>query len=133
MSQTSLVELHADLLNEFGEELSLDEDRKSTTYSSPEIAELLLWNVLIAYVVNVVASGTYSIIEALWAKQRRINRSDLSSVRMELNRKFRQPLKADDQAAFDEVTRIMIEFQIPEKRARDFALRLRVKLKNKGT
>jgi hypothetical protein len=37
-------------------------------YTSPDVLDLVLWNVVIAYAINLAASGSYELFRSLWKR-----------------------------------------------------------------
>jgi hypothetical protein len=102
--------LHDELQRSVSSDLAAAIQEPSNQYSSHEILQLIFWNVIIGFIVNVVAgASTPALIEA-FKKKGRVTRKDIDEHKKELSAPIVIPASADLTRVKGDVTAMLMQF-----------------------
>lgn len=107
----SLIRLHEHFGGRLADVLADVVEDASPEFSSPDVLDLVVWNVLVGYVVNIAASATYPMISKLLSSQGRLDKDALAQVGAELDAPV--PPLPHDAAARERIVAVLAQYGVP--------------------
>jgi hypothetical protein len=99
--------------------LAENDERFSEVQPSPDLLDLVIWNVVVSFVVSVVSNAAYDGILLCLQRKGRIEPSDLAQLQQELNMQVIVPSFAETEAAGARIaTLLQTQYSYPEEDAK---------------